>query len=58
MKVGVEVRLVCPDCERVGITSGHGTTVEECERFMGRKCDYPEEHHPARRRVPRVSRVR
>lgn len=50
MKLTIEIKRVCPDCQRVGITSGHGTTVEECERWMGRPCEHPEEHHPARRK--------
>lgn len=54
MRIAIELRLICPDCEAVGITSGHGTTPEQCEWFAERPCAYPHEHHPVRRRRPSI----
>lgn len=57
MTITIELSMICPDCEKVGTTSGHGTTVEQCEWSLERACAWPHEHHVSRRRRPRV-RVR
>jgi hypothetical protein len=55
MRFVIEARKVCPDCEKVVCEAGHGTTVEQCEQDLGRSCEFPNEHHPERRRRLRVS---
>ena len=52
--ITIEIRIVCTRCEEAGWKSDHRTTAEECARLLGRPCDWPEEHHPRKRRRIRV----
>jgi hypothetical protein len=50
MKVIIAFGFKCPACERWQARTAHGTTVAQCEAKMGRACEFPFEHHPAKRR--------
>jgi hypothetical protein len=55
MKVSIEFGIACTRCvaldlEWAGRTL-HSTTIENCERALGRPCEHPDEHHRPRRRA-------